>query len=62
MIDAEVLDARLAEADALRLNGDTARARESLERARLMPFSRTAEFFRIDALLNTFFLYIIPFG
>lgn len=52
MIDAEVLDARLAEADALRLLGDTSRARESLERGRLMPFSRTAEFFRIDALLE----------
>ena len=52
MIDAQVLEARLAEADGLRLRGDTERARESLERGRLMPFSRTAEFFRIDSLLQ----------
>lgn len=52
IIDAEALDARLAEADALRLSGDTERARESLEKARLMPFSRTAEFSRIASLLQ----------
>lgn len=53
MVDAESLDARLAETDALRLRGDIKRARESLERARLMPFSRTAEFFRVEALLQS---------
>ncbi|MDH3201993.1 MAG: zinc-ribbon domain-containing protein [Myxococcales bacterium] len=52
MFDAKGLDARLVEADALRLSGDTKRARESLEKARLMPFSRTAEFSRIDSLLQ----------
>ncbi len=52
MIDTETLEARLAEADALRLRGDTERARESLERGRLMSFSRTPEFFRIDSLLQ----------
>ncbi|MGB5811280.1 MAG: tetratricopeptide repeat protein [Polyangiales bacterium] len=52
MTDPEGLNARLREADALRLRGDAKAARESLERARLMPFSRTAEFYRIDALLT----------
>ncbi len=52
MIDAKALPSRLAEADALRLSGDLERAREALENARLMPFSRTAEFSRIDALLQ----------
>ncbi len=52
MIDPESLDARLAEADALRLLGDSKNARELLEKARLMPFSRTAEFSRIDSLLQ----------
>lgn len=52
MLDPESLAARLAEADALRLSGETQRARKSLERSRLMPFSRTAEFYRIDALLT----------
>ncbi|MEM9731023.1 MAG: tetratricopeptide repeat protein [Myxococcota bacterium] len=51
MLDPESVTARIAEADGLRLTGETKRARESLERARLMPFSRTAEFYRVDALL-----------
>ena len=46
------LDARLAEADAFRLNGDLPQARRVLEEVRLMSFSRTPEFFRIDARLS----------
>ncbi|MDH3653165.1 MAG: zinc-ribbon domain-containing protein [Myxococcales bacterium] len=51
-LDARDLDARLAEADALRLTGDVPQARRALEEVRSMSFSRTAEFFRIDALLT----------
>ncbi len=52
-LDPRDLDARLAEADALRLTGDVPEARRVLEEVRSMSFSRTAEFFRIDALLTT---------
>jgi tetratricopeptide (TPR) repeat protein len=51
-IDPGELDARLARADALRLAGEHAEARNALEEARSTSFSRTAEFFRIDARLN----------
>ncbi len=50
--DPDSLEARIAEADALRLEGDAVGARQSLERARLLAFSRSAEFFRVDALLS----------
>jgi predicted Zn finger-like uncharacterized protein len=50
-IEPRDLDAKLATADALRLAGDNARARTVLEEARSMSFSRTPEFFRIDARL-----------
>ena len=46
------LQAMLAEADALRLNGDLPKARDVLEDVRSMSFSRTPEFFRIDAHLS----------
>ncbi len=46
------LQAMLAEADALRLNGDIPKARRVLEDVRSMSFSRTPEFFRIDARLS----------
>ncbi|MEM7435983.1 MAG: tetratricopeptide repeat protein [Myxococcota bacterium] len=52
MMDPQSLPARLTEADGLRLTGETKRARASLERARSMPFSRTAEFYRIDARVS----------
>ena len=51
-LDPRDLDARLAEADALRLTGDVPQARRVLEEVRSMSFSRTAEFFRIDARLT----------
>jgi len=51
-LDPRDLDARLAEADALRLTGDVPQARRALEEVRSMSFSRTAEFFRIDARLT----------
>jgi tetratricopeptide (TPR) repeat protein len=51
-IDPRDLDAKLATADALRLAGDNAEARTVLEEARSMSFSRTAEFFRVDARLS----------
>jgi predicted Zn finger-like uncharacterized protein len=51
-IDSLELDARLAEADALRLIGETVEARKVLEGARSTSFSRTAEFFRVDARLS----------
>jgi hypothetical protein len=51
-IESRDLNAKLAMADALRLAGDNAEARASLEEARSMSFSRTAEFFRIDARLS----------
>ena len=50
-IEPRDLDAKLAMADALRLAGDNAEARTALEEARSISFSRTAEFFRIDARL-----------
>ena len=46
------LDARLAEADAIRLEGDLSQARRVLEEVRSMSFSRTPEFFRVDARLS----------
>ena len=52
MVDAESVEARIAEADALRLRGEYRHARESLERARSMAFSGNAEFYRVDALLQ----------
>jgi predicted Zn finger-like uncharacterized protein len=51
-LDARDLDVRLAEADALRLTGDQHRARRVLEEVRSMSFSRTPEFFRVDARLS----------
>ena len=51
-IESRDLSAKLAMADALRLAGDNAEARASLEEARSTSFSRTAEFFRIDARLS----------
>jgi len=51
-IEPRDLEAKLAAADALRLVGDNAEARTVLEEARSMSFSRTAEFFRIDARLS----------
>ncbi len=51
-LDPRDLDARLAEADAIRLNGDLPQARRVLEEVRSMSFSRTPEFFRIDARLG----------
>ena len=51
-LDPRGLDARLAEADALRLTGEVPHARRLLEEVRSMSFSRTAEFFRIDARLT----------
>ncbi|RZV51567.1 MAG: hypothetical protein EX268_14255, partial [Deltaproteobacteria bacterium] len=46
------LGARLAEADAFRLAGDLPQARRALEEVRSMSFSRTPEFFRVDARLS----------
>lgn len=46
------IDSKIALADALRLTGDNGEARTLLEEARLMSFSRTAEFFRVDAQLS----------
>ena len=46
------LDARLAEADAIRLTGDLPQARRALEEVRSMSFSRIPEFFRVDARLS----------
>jgi predicted Zn finger-like uncharacterized protein len=51
-LDARLPDAKLAMADALRLSGDAAQSRQLVEEARSMAFSRTAEFFRIDAQLR----------
>ena len=51
-IESRDLNAKLAMADGLRLAGDNAEARASLEEARSTSFSRTAEFFRIDARLS----------
>ncbi|MBW1760428.1 MAG: hypothetical protein JRJ64_02845, partial [Deltaproteobacteria bacterium] len=51
-IEPRDLDAKLALTDALRLAGDIAEARIVLEEARSMSFSRTAEFFRVDARLS----------
>lgn len=49
--DPRDLEAKLALADALRLDGQIAEARRALEDARAMSFSRTAEFFRVDSRL-----------
>jgi tetratricopeptide (TPR) repeat protein len=51
-IEPRNLDAKLANADALRLAGEYAESRKVLEEARSMSFSRTAEFFRVDARLS----------
>ena len=51
-LDPRDLDSKIALADALRLTGDNAEARTVLEEARSMSFSRTAEFFRVDARLS----------
>ncbi len=51
-LDPSDQEAKVASADALRLAGDSPKAREMLEEARSMSFSRTAEFFRVDALLS----------
>jgi predicted Zn finger-like uncharacterized protein len=51
-LDPRELDAKFAAADALRLTGSLAEARPVLEEARSMSFSRTAEFFRVDARLS----------
>lgn len=50
-LEARDVDALLAKADAVRLTGDDPQARRVLEEVRSMSFSRTAEFFRIDARL-----------
>jgi tetratricopeptide (TPR) repeat protein len=51
-LDPHGVDPKIAEADALRLNGENAEARLLLEQARALSFSRTPEFFRVDALLG----------
>jgi tetratricopeptide (TPR) repeat protein len=51
-LDPHEVGPKLAHADALRLNGENAEARLLLEEARAMSFSRTAEFFRVDARLS----------
>jgi tetratricopeptide (TPR) repeat protein len=51
-LDPQGIEARLALVDALRLAGASAEARERLEAVRAISFSRTAEFFRIDARLR----------
>jgi tetratricopeptide (TPR) repeat protein len=51
-LDERELDAKLALSDALRLAADHTEARSILEDARSMAFSRTSEFFRIDARLS----------
>ncbi|MBW2510163.1 MAG: zinc-ribbon domain-containing protein, partial [Deltaproteobacteria bacterium] len=50
-IDPRALAATLASADALRLTGRNEEARAQLEEARTMPFSRIAEFYRVEARL-----------
>jgi predicted Zn finger-like uncharacterized protein len=50
--DSRALEPKLATVDALRLSDENADAREKLEEARAMSFSRTAEFYRIDARLS----------
>jgi len=51
-LDPHDVEPKFAQADALRLNGQNAEARLLLEEARAMSFSRTAEFFRVDARLS----------
>lgn len=51
-LDPQSIDAKLAEADALRLAGELSGARAVLEEARAMSFSRTAEAFRVEARLT----------
>ena len=51
-LDVRELNAKIALSDALRLAGDHTEARSVLEEARSMAFSRTAEFFRVDARLS----------
>jgi tetratricopeptide (TPR) repeat protein len=51
-LDTDDVEVKLGLADALRLTGKNAEARLVLEEVRAMPFSRTAEFFRVDARLS----------
>jgi len=51
-LDGRRLDVKLAVVDALRLAGSNEEARERLDEARAMAFSRTAELYRIDARLS----------
>ena len=51
-LDPHDLDSKIALADALRLARDKPEARSLLEEVRSMSFSRTAEFFRVDAQLS----------
>ncbi len=51
--DPRSVDARLALVDALRLRAANTEARQELEEVRAMSFSRTAEFFRVDARLSS---------
>jgi tetratricopeptide (TPR) repeat protein len=51
-LDTRDLEAKLALIDAQRLSGEQAAAREQLEVVRAASFSRTAEFFRVDARLS----------
>lgn len=51
-LDPDDVEVKLGLADALRLTGENAEARLVLEEVRAMPFSRTAEFFRVDARLS----------
>jgi len=46
------VEAQLALVDAMRLEGASSEAREQLEEVRAISFSRTAEFFRVDARLS----------
>lgn len=51
-LDPRSTEAKLAEADALRLASELGQARTILEEARAMSFSRTAEAFRVEARLS----------
>jgi predicted Zn finger-like uncharacterized protein len=51
-LDRQGVPEQLAYVDALRLAGSNEEARERLEEVRAVSFSRTAEFFRIDARLS----------
>lgn len=51
-LDQRDVSAQLALVDALRLRGELESARERLDGVRSMPFSRTPEFFRVEARLQ----------